>query len=201
MKENLRLKTFLIFSFLIFALPFFQTCSDKSIKENFCIEAEEEIEVETVGNIEINNIENIPKSENGISLAKKDFNNGNCLEEKRNEYTFNAYSLGFNYFNEFETKDFKDKTFYIFSIFTIIIFFTFIMLIFTFLKKLKFVRILSLINFVLALLWFILLFVFDFVDELSQIKYGYYLYVLILSLIIFETRKNLIKTAYNTGFA
>lgn len=176
-------------------LPFFQTCSDKSIKKYRCIE---EVEAEALVDSTSISFKNLDYKTN-ITTEKKVIENNytkeneTCLERAKSEYTVNAYYVVFKNFNEFETRYFLDKTFYIFLIFNIIIAFTILMLIFAVMENIKKVLIFSYINLILAIIWFISLFLFGIIEELNQIKYGYYLFVLNSILIIIESRNELNK--------
>lgn len=195
MYENIKLKSLLIISLLVFMLPFFQTCSDQTIRENICNLRSVALPVEdSLNSIEAQNLNNDISEVTEKEVKKSSSEEIECLRENRKHYTYNAYYIGFNHFLNFEYENFLDRTFYMFSIYTIIIFITFFMLAFAFIINIKSVYILSIVNFILALIWLLALPLFDLIKEFNQIKYGYYLFLFNSILIIFESKKVLDKS-------
>lgn len=191
---NLKIKSLLIISLLIFMLPFFQTCSDQTIRENICFSRTVALPIDD-SLIAQKEIDNEASKEEKMQIASNE--EKECLREKRKHYTFNAYYLGFNHLLSFENKHFLDGTFYMFSIYTIIIVVTFFMLAFVFKTNIKCVYSLSILNLILAIIWLCALPLFDLIDEFSQIKYGYYLFVLNSVLVVVESKKLLEKSKSN----
>ncbi|ESU21159.1 hypothetical protein FSS13T_27330 [Flavobacterium saliperosum S13] len=201
MKNSIRLKSLISISLLIFVFPFLQTCSDATIKKNICLESKELSPVvdsiHTANNLETNKNLYQEKKDNhtkeNVQTNDSLKDKKSCLERARNDNTCNAYYLGFGNLNEFEFRYLSDKTFYIFLNFTIIILLTIFMLIISFRKKFKQIIIISSINLLLLIVATISLYLIEVIEDLNQIKYGYYLFVLNSLLIIFESRKELNK--------
>jgi ABC-type multidrug transport system fused ATPase/permease subunit len=200
MKENIRLKTLISISLLIFILPFLQTCSDKSLKNlpaykseftgfvEDSINRKIEYNKETKINDTIREFIEVTKIEKQKIIAKNRIEKEDWLKKTKKEYTYNAYFLGFGNYKEFEIRFFADKTFYIMLNFTLIIVFTFIMIIISFKKKFKQIIIMSTLNLVFLFVATFSLYLFDQIEEIKQIKFGYYLFVLNSILIIIESR-------------
>lgn len=193
MKTNIRLKSLIAFSFLIFAMPFLQTCSDKAILKHLCIQAEE---ANTLFETKVNKIGKIETTKTSTSSKKRKEECQNCLDNARKENTFNLYQLGLGNYNEFELSDLADKTFYIFLSFTITIFLTLSMLILSFKRKFKQIIIICLINIILLISATFSLSMIGVIENLNQIKYGYYLFLINSTLIIMQSRKE--KNIYNS---
>ena len=205
MKNNIRLKSLISISLLIFVLPFLQTCSDKTLKSSPRYEGEftgfieDSVNFKIVYNKETNsndtlrNLIAVSKSEKEKIIKKEKADKEIWLKNARKENTLNAYSLGFLNYAEFEFRFLTDKTFYIFLNFTIIILLTITMLIMSFRKRFKQIMIISSINLLLLLIATFLLYLIEVIEDFNQIKYGYYLFVLNSILIIIESRKKLKK--------
>ena len=131
----------------------------------------------------------VTKIEKQKIIAKDRIEKEDWLKKTKKEYTYNAYFLGFGNYKEFEIRFFADKTFYIMLNFTLIIIFTFIMLIISFGKKFKQIIVMSSLNIVFLFVATFSLYLFDQIEEIKQIKYGYYLFVVNSILIIIESRK------------
>ncbi|OXA79154.1 hypothetical protein SAMN05444397_102397 [Flavobacterium aquidurense] len=201
MKENIRLKTLISISLLIFSLPFLQTCSDKSLKNSpaykseFTGLVEDSINTKIVYNAvskindTIRNYVEVSKIEKQKIIAKDKIEKEIWLKNSKKEFTHNAYFLGFESYKNFEIRFFADKTFYMMLNFTLIIIFTFIMFLISFLKKFKQIIIMSSLNLVFLFTATILLCFWEQIEDIRQIKYGYYLFVLNSILIIVESRK------------
>lgn len=192
MKNNIRLKSLIAFSFLIFAFPFLQTCSDRAIEKNICVQAVEVIP-QFKTKIKIGEIE---KEEVHKDIEKNNEKCESCIEKARKENTFNLYRLGWGNYDEFELRYLTDKTFYIFLNFTIIILLTISMSIISFKRKFKQIIIISSINLILLIVATIALCLIGVIENINQIKYGYYLFIVNSILIFIESRKE--KTAYNS---
>jgi len=205
MKNSIRLKSLISISLLIFVLPFLQTCSDKSLKSlpgyksEFTGFIQDSVNFKIVYNKETNSNDTlreliaVSKSEKEKIIKKEKADKEIWLKKARKENTLNVYSLGILNYPEFEFKHLTDKTFYIFLPFTIIILLTVIMLIISFKKMYKQIMIISSINLLLLFIATISLYLIEVIDNLNQIKYGYYLFVLNSILIIIQSRKELNK--------
>lgn len=191
MKIHLRLKTLICLSLLIFAFPFLQTCSDESIK-NLPFK---EVMAEPVENNPGTNgdaaqkVINISKVEKEKKLAKIKALKELQLKEVKKEYTLNAYGFAYVALKEFDVEVLSDKFFYIYLNFPIIIFLTILMLVLAFKRKLGKVQFFSAINILLLLVATLSFYLTGVIEDLNQIKYGYYLFLLNSVLIILECRK------------
>ena len=165
MIENIRLKTLISISFLIFILPFLQTCSDKSLKNSPAYKSEFSGFVQDTINTKIEynkttksydtiiNLIEVSKIEKQKIIAKDKIEKEIWLKNSKKEFTYNAYLLGFGNYKDFEIGFFADKTFYMMLNFTLLIIFTFSMFLISFRKKfkpLKRLRIAKLPGFALA---------------------------------------------------
>ncbi len=191
MKNNIRLKSLVAFSFLIFAMSFLQTCSDKAIRKHLCVQAEEVNPQFETKNNKTGEIEN----NNATVLSEKSKEEcQSCFEKTKKENTFNLYQLSFENYDEFELSYLTDKTFYIFLNFPIIILLSFTMLILTFKRKFKQIIIIGFINLTLLVVATISLFFIGVIENLNQIKYGYYLFIINTILIIIQSKKEKLPT-------
>jgi|688.fasta_scaffold883419_1 hypothetical protein len=205
MKNNIRLKSLISISFLIFMFPFLQTCSDKSLKNSPRYKAEFTGFVQDSTNLKIiynkktkvndtlwNAIE-VTKTEKEKIINKEKLEKEIWLKKQKKENTYNLYFLAWGNYDEFELRYFEDKTFYIFSNFTFIHLLTIMMLIMSFKRKFRQIMIISSINLLLLFIATISLCLIEVIEDLNQLKYGYYLFVLNSILIIIESRKELNK--------
>lgn len=211
MKNNIRLKSLISISFLIFMFPFLQTCSDKSLKKSPRYEAEFTGFVQDSTNLKIVynketkvndtlwNVVEVSKTEKEKIIKKEKLEKEVWLKNQKKENTHNLYFLAWGNYDEFELRYFTDKTYYIFSNFTIILLLTIIMFIMSFKRKFKQIMIISSINLILLIVATISLCLIGVIENINQIKYGYYLFIVNSILIIIVSRKE--KTAYNSGFA
>lgn len=205
MRNNIRLKSLISISLLIFLLPFLQTCSDESLKSLPRYKGEltgfvqDSVNHKIVYNKEANSNDTlrdliaVSKSEKDKIIKKEKADKEIWLKNAKRENTLNAYNLAFLNYSEFEFRYLKDKTFYILLNFTIIILLTITMLIMSFRKRFKQIIIISSINLLLLLIATLSLYLIELIEDFNQIKYGYYLFVLNSILIIIESRKELNK--------
>jgi len=123
-------------------------------------------------------------------IEKTEVQKKHDLEESRKEYTFNAYRLGATVF--IGNVDDVDFTFLFFGIYSFIILVSVIIASASFLNKTRIAFISSCLNLLLTISSLII-FVSDnfFFDDVSQIKFGYYLFVINTIVIIVLTYKNL----------
>jgi hypothetical protein len=189
-------------------LPFLQTCSDKTLKKSPHYKAEftgfvqdsTNLKIvynkETKGNDTIWNVIKVSKIEKEKIINKEKLEKEVWLKEAKKETTYNLYHLGWGNYDEFELRYLTDKTFYIYSNFTIIILLTISMFIISFKRKFKQIIIISSINLILLIVATISLCLIDVIENLNQIKYGYYLFIVNSILIIIESRKE--KTTFSS---
>lgn len=167
-------------TFLIFFCPFFQMCSDDSILQK--VETTEEVTSDSV------NAEQVSTK----SIINKIPEEKYKLEENRKNHALNGYELAYINFKEINKLTFDDiidSGFVFFSFYTLIVFSSSILLINTIRKRMKIVFYLSVANLLLGISSLIL-FVTDLLfEEISQIKFGYYLFIInTLALIIFSRK-------------
>lgn len=174
-----------ILSFLILLLPFFQTCSDKNITENRWLKNSPVWE-------EVLNVSESEKSTN-----KKEYNLSweelNAKKKKaintflkcRKELTYNGYEMSiFGIDGSFYETIIEDSN-YIFLAFTFVIFLCGFVVFYSYKLKYNTVLILSICNFCLSLIPLIFLYLGEFLEDINQIKFGYYLFLINLLLIIY----------------
>ena len=190
MKNNIRLKSLILISFLIFLLPFFQTCSDKTLKKSPSYKAEFTGFVQDSTNFQIVynkqtkvndtiwNVIEVSKIEKEKIINKEKLEKEVWLKKAKKENTHNLYYLGWGNYDEFELRYLTDKTFYIFSNFAIIILLTISMFIMSFKRKFKQIMIISSINLLLLIVATIALCLIGVIENINQIKYGYYLFII-----------------------
>jgi hypothetical protein len=207
MKKNMRLKSLVLISFVIFSLPFFQTCSDRSLKRSpryrgeFTGYVQDSLNFKMVYNEETKikdtvwEVIKVSETEKQTIIAKEKIDKEVWLKKAKKENTVNAYYLGIGTFKEieFSKSDLIDKTFYALLSFTLIIVFTFAMILLSFREKFKLITILSSINLLLIIIAPILLYSGKVIEDINQIKYGYYLFIINSILIIIESKNKLKK--------
>lgn len=181
MKNTIRLKSLVTITFLIFLLPFLRTCSDKNISSNIKVEAEAVIEDD--GQV----VEK--KVPSKIIELENNKNRNEIIAKQKVEYTENFYSLIYKSFgktklNEYDKSTLEDKTFYPLFGFLIIFFISILNFVFTFRGKYKMTFALGIVNIILLILATFGLVYSEIVENLNQIKIGYYLLALNLILII-----------------
>jgi hypothetical protein len=150
-------------------------CSDNSIlKEKF----EDEVIVNSNLKPEVLKFKN--DSLKKVTAEKRNLE----LEKVRKEWTANAYQLGFSGYSDFKVSDFKDWTFYPSLCFTLFILLS-VIVFFCALKE-SFIRVmkLSILNLSFILCSMIIFIVKDGIDIISQIRYGYYLLLCNILLLI-----------------
>lgn len=181
MKNSTRLKSLVTITFLIFFLPFLRTCSDKDISSGIRVKAEAVFE--DSAQINENDVSN-----EIVQIESKKKRNEFIVNQKK-ECTENFYSLIYNRFgktklHEYDKSTLEDKIFYPFFGFLIIFFFSLLNLIFTFLGKYKITFVLGIMNIIILILATLGLIIFEIIENLNQIKIGYYLLALNLILIV-----------------
>ncbi|ANF52344.1 hypothetical protein A0O34_18290 [Chryseobacterium glaciei] len=195
MKNKLKLRTLLSLTLLLFFLPFLRTCSDQSLDKLIPVPTEITQGSETVETV-INDtikIEVLSKQESKKLLK-------NALEERKvniqkakKEYTYNFYSLLLKIFEsgkkEFNTSIFFDLSFY--PNLTLVLFFisTITMLILSFFEKITFIKILGILNLFLLITSIILYYACEVIEDVNQIKIGFYLIFINTFLIVLLSGK------------
>lgn len=157
-------------SFLIFFCPFFQMCSESSrLKKEF---AEK------------------PKTQSEI-IKEKEKQEKDSIEFSK-EFTFSGYEMGsyiFTHDEKISTDDLKDDGFIIFFSYSLVLLFSLFILLAASTNKIKPVYYFSIVNLFLGIISLIMLITEEIIVIISQIKFGYYLFILnTLALIIFSKK-------------
>ncbi len=189
MKHSIRLKTLVSFSFIIFFFPFLQTCSDNDLRKS------------PIHKIEVNDsqIDSINKSNSSYTQTEiLESNNEKDISKSKKENTVNFYELLNITFweinlNEYSKSTFEEKTFYPFFGFLLIFINSIFLLIFAFCNKYKLTFKLGVLNFGLLILATTGLILIGIIEDINQLKIGYYLFVLNSIIIILTTKKELNK--------
>lgn len=196
MKYKTTLRSLVSLSFLLFFLPFLKTCSDNSIQRFHSEKVTEVFVVDSAntfikGNDTIRNFEAPSKKEEIKLLQQEKENRIARIQQSEKEFTFNFYTLLVKtlFKDKFDEKSFLEESFYPLAGYFLVLISTIVMLILSFLNKVKAVGILSLINLILLISSTILLYFCDVLEDLDQIKIGYYLVFLNFILIILFSRK------------
>ena len=173
------LKKLTIFSLFILFLPFFQTCSDNNISENIMLK-------------------NSPLSEKVINNSKAESNRKEynftfeelTLKKKKaitdfvklkKELTINGYGIGKVFFEDIETPQLALLPFSISILLNLLLVF------YSFKEKTKIILIVALINFLMLFISLTLLYFGKILEDIEQIKVGYYLLVFNTIIIILES--------------
>ncbi|AWA30986.1 hypothetical protein HYN48_13350 [Flavobacterium magnum] len=129
------------------------------------------------------------KQKNDSLKIANQINRKSDLEKSKKDFTVNAYQIGVIGFKEFELSDFKDLTSYFSLCFLFIISLSVGIFYFLFKENYSIIFRISTINLLLLLSSIAILIVGDGIDDLNQIKYGYYLLALNLLALIVTSRK------------
>ena len=172
----LKTKYFTPIVLLIFFMPFLRMCESNKV-------------IKTKENKKENITEVITEKGSGFYVG--------------DEINLNAYQLGFGfveniYSNEFQFNNFlKDKEFFSIISYTFIIIFSILMIVFSWLKKILWVRNLVITNIFLLIISTILLIKSKFIDEFSDVKYGFYVFLMYSILIIYISNKENLELKKN----
>ena len=160
-------RTLACLSFVIFFCPFLQTCSNEEIK-------------------------NLPRFR---GVTDKDVIKDNLINAQEN-FTYNAYIFAIIPFKDFKIQALLEIDFYFLLIMDFIMIISLLIIYFSFRNKFYKLKISTLIC-VLLLSIYLLYFICDsIIEEITQIKYGYYLFLINLILIIYFSNQ-LIKEQKN----
>lgn len=174
-------------TFLIFFCPFFQMCSDKSIMRKEV----SAVAVNTSDTVDTDTISTGKSKPITTQIPKDKIDKAEQIENK-DDKDLNAYELASVNFREIDKltlSDILDSGFVFFSLYTLIILFSLIIFINALRKRIKAVFNLSLTNLFLAISSLIMFICDPFFEELSQIKFGYYLFIInTIALIIFSRK-------------
>lgn len=206
MKLNTIIRVLAGLSFLIFFCPFFQMCSDESLKSPFL---KNNISTEAVqDSIPLKKTEfNVTSTIDTIIVAdtnsaeKADLKREKAIKKNRKEWTFNAYKLGtyaFENSSELKWSDLKEFDLLALIGFTFILLLSIVLLITSFVKKWIAVRNLAITNLVLALFSILIFYFTTVLEDITQIKYGYYLFLINTLAIIILSQKAVQRQKKNT---
>lgn len=124
--------------------------------------------------------------------ATEDQTNKEGQIENKEDHASNAYKLAsanFRNIDEFTFSDIYDWEFVFFSHYTLIILVSVITFISALRKRIKTVSLLSVINLILAISSLLMFVCMPLFEEISQIKFGYYLFIInTIALIIFSKK-------------
>jgi len=186
MNKIFTLRSLAIFSFVIFLPPFMRTCSDRGVKEL----------VKTPMEISEEDSEDAPV----IFSSNEEYQQ--AIAETKKNYTFNFYSLTVMVFDGFNWKNVSsDKNFWAFLGFSIILFSSIFILICSLANSFKIIFLLSTINLVILFISTLIFYLTEIIENINQIKIGYYLFVLnsialiFLSKRILTEKENPVKTS------
>jgi len=197
MKKSITLKVLVSFSFMIFFLPFLQTCSDKDL-DSFPMRKAEVVDanetIEALKNNDIGNTKEYKPSQTEI-LKENRARKENLIQSKK-ENTVNFYEFinkyfGGTKFKEYDVTILGDKTFYPFFGFVLIFLNSILLLILTFINKYKLIYRLGILNLMLLIFSTSGLILLEIIEEINQIKIGYYLFALNSIFIILIAKKDL----------
>lgn len=185
-------------SFLIFICPFFQMCSDDSMiksKRHEVPTTEETTVVEnTSEDIDVEKIS--PKNNRPITIQtpETETEKEQSLAENRKHYTYNGYKMATYIFaseslKNMETNDLLDGTFHACLLFTLSLLASLAIFILSLKKRFNSVYKLALLNLLFAIVPMVIFYFNGTLEEISQIKFGYYLFIInIVALIIFSRK-------------
>lgn len=193
---NLKLlRKLTILSLVILALPFFQTCSDKSIMANGYLRnspLQEELVPITTDSANGEGIDDSKLKEyhyTSKELADKKREAVNKFLIVKEDMTNNGYQLGFLFILVLDRNDFFNSIDYGYLPFFLTLIITVLLLYFAFKRKTKIILILSIINLLILMAHLAVFYYSEFLEDIDQIKFGYYLFVINLLLISIESYK------------
>jgi hypothetical protein len=190
------IKKLTILSLFLLVLPFFQTCSDKNLIENSFLrnstltEEVQPTEFETKSGeilVESKNMEEFHYTFQELKEKKQKTIRQFLLQKK--EITNNGYELGLLFIIQLDAKDLKNTINFGLLPFFLTIIIAILAVIFSFLKKWKIIIILTSLNLFLLIAHLIIAYKSKFLEDIEQIKFGYYLFIINLVLIVIETYK------------
>ena len=188
--------------FLIFFCPFFQMCSDEGLKR-FPFKRLPIVETVTDSTFSAEH-DSIKNSGDYITTNKEDATTylETAFQEDRKEFTKSGYGLvavSFEvlyevFYDGFSAEDFSDLGLYLFVTFSLIPVLLLVLFVLALKRKFKAVGITGGIIILLNIICLTILSVDEVLEDISQIKYGYYLFVINLIVIITLCAKMKIKT-------
>jgi hypothetical protein len=176
-KQNI-VRIFAGLSFLIFFCPFFQMCSESSrLKKTLAEQSVEQSEIIK---------EKARQERDSIEFSEK--------------VTFSGYRMGTYIFEpeslkNMEADDLLDSTFHACLLFTLTLILSIILFILSLKKKFNGVYKLALLNLLFAIVPILIFYSNGVLEEITQIKFGYYLFIFNTVALIIFSRKLKIPSA------
>lgn len=191
------LKKLTILSLIILALPFFQTCSDQNIMENSYLKnspLEEDVLVTPTETKIVDGKEIVIPQEKEYhytfkELTEKKKETIRKFVSLKKEMTSNGYQLAFQFVIQIEPKNVISTIDYTLLPFLLTVIITCLLIYFSFKRKPNIILILSVSNFIILIAHLTLLYLSDYLEDIEQIKFGYYLLLINLVLISIEAFK------------
>ena len=195
------LRILTLLSLIILLLPFFQTCSDKELMKNSFLKNSPLLEVVKTKSIHQDSVLAIIDSDSKIrefqytynELKKKKQETVSRFISLRDEVTMNGYQLGISFIQNLDSNNFLDSINVLDLPFFLILIITSLLIYFSFKKKTKALLIFSILNLLLLAGYLVMYFSTGFLEDINQVKFGYYLFIINLFLILIESYK-IIKT-------
>lgn len=169
-----------LLSFVLLTLPFFQTCSDKNIIRNGFLKggpASETVPVLPGKEMNVNDKVHHLSSDELLSLKEQAIE---AFLKKKSALTYNGYEMSFFSANAVENRFSLE-----YSFFTIVILLCGMQSFSLFKEKYTRSAIFGSINIVLSLGILFFLYCCGFLENIDQIKYGYYFFVMHLILLLY----------------
>ncbi|QOW11769.1 hypothetical protein Q73A0000_16070 [Kaistella flava (ex Peng et al. 2021)] len=172
--KSLKLKYLTPICFLIFFMPFLRMCDGK---------------VETIET----NTEDVSQV---ISLPAEEVNHVNTVATE--DVNLNTYQLGGVFFKlllegELDAKIFAEIDFWESLCYSLILLNSILMVILSFLSKFHLVKNLAIVNVILLIISTILFIKSGFIENFSDVKYGFYVFLIYSFLIIYFAKKEFLE--------
>lgn len=161
-----QIRVLALFSFIIFCCPFFQHCSDKTIIENRLIKGNPAYQVAS-----------------GPETAEDRKNIIYEFLSARDNMTLNGYEIGLTSLSDSSAD----------QLFIIPIFLNILIFVFALKSKAKSLFYTSLLNIIFCLAWLSLMYFEHILEDINQVKFGFYLFVLNLIVICYLARLKIIQ--------
>lgn len=198
MKDKIKLRTLVSFSFVLFCLPFLRTCSDNSLDKLVPVPTESVATETSADELSINDtvkLETVSKEANEKNLKKGFEERKISIEKAKKEFTYNFYKLIYKTLNPEDKKlnstIFSDLGFYPILALLLVFISSITMLILSFRERIKQISLLATANLVLLVTAIILFYASQVIEDLNQIKIGFYLVLMnTIFIIIVSVRMN-----------
>lgn len=198
MKDKIKLRALVSFSFVLFCLPFLRTCSDNSLDKLVPVPTESvatEIAADGTSIEDTIKIESISKEASKKNLKKGFEERKISIEKAKKEFTYNFYSLIYKTLNPEDKKlnstVFSDLGFYPILALLLVFISSITMFVLSFRERIKQISLLATANLVLLITAIILFYASQVIEDLNQIKIGFYLVLMnTIFIIIVSARMN-----------